>query len=78
MLPADRTMLCAYCGATRPWPADFPLRLEAKCRVCFDADEQAEHEASEQPDWTMAFVVAAVAFGIIVLGVAFFARGSCG
>jgi len=38
---ADRTMICAYCGTTRPWPADFPLAVEAKCRTCCEASRIA-------------------------------------
>lgn len=34
-------MLCAYCCRTRLWPQDFPLAVEAKCRHCIRADEEA-------------------------------------
>ena len=29
-----RTMLCAYCGTRCRYPADFPVRCEARCTAC--------------------------------------------
>lgn len=39
-----KTMLCAYCGETKDWPAAFPSMIYAECWQCFwDAHIEENH-----------------------------------
>lgn len=40
------TMMCAYCGSSRPWDRDnFPHPLYAECTTCVDKRRQAAEDA---------------------------------